>query len=85
MVTIHLDPSRLSLQEMANATRALRQHCAHCVERGVPAGQQHAEEITKFLAALADAIDQTRRPAERRQIEDALGIDHQTGEWDAGA
>lgn len=85
MVTIRLDPSRLSLEELQNVTRMLRERCADCIEGGVHAGETHRGEVTRFLHALADAIDQTRVPLEHREQERALGVDSRTGEWLAGA
>lgn len=88
MVTLHLDPSRLSLEELENVTRVLRTHCLGCIEAGVPAAAAHQDEIRRFLDLVADAIQAAGVPAERvarRTVERALGVDAETGEWDAGA
>jgi hypothetical protein len=85
MVTIHLDPSRLSLEELENVTRVLRGRCAECIERGVPAAARHSDEVNRFLDAVADAIEVARVPRERRAQERALAVDPDSGEWVAGA
>lgn len=85
MVTIHLDPSRLSTEELANVTRALRGRCVDCVERGVPEDCRHTEEVAQFLDELATAIEHAWLPRERREHARALGVDTVTGEWLPGA
>jgi hypothetical protein len=85
MVTIHLDPSRLSLEELANVTRALRERCAHCIERGVPENCRHTDEVDRFLGELAAAIELARLPREQREQNRALAVDADSGEWLAGA
>jgi hypothetical protein len=81
MVTIHLDPSRLSLEELDNVYRALRDRCADCIERNVPEQCQHPEEVNTFLDALASAIEYARRPLEQREQAIALGVDVDSGDW----
>ena len=63
MLKIHMDPNRLSVEELENISRALRGPCADCVERNVPGDCRHPEVIRHFLHAMADAIDgeRTRR------------------------
>jgi hypothetical protein len=85
MVHLHLDPSRLSLEELANATDALRYRCADCIEHNVPEECQHGPEVKHFLNALADALDHARLSMEQREYDRALGVDTDTGEWVAGA
>jgi hypothetical protein len=85
MVTIHLDPSRLSLEELANVSRVLRERCSHCIERGVPDGCRHTAEVDRFLDVLAAAIDAVREPLEHEQQVQALAVDPSSGEWVAGA
>lgn len=85
MVTIHLDPSRLSPDELANVTRALRDRCVDCVEQGVPEDQRHTEEVARFLDELATAIEHVWLPQEQREQARSLGVDPDSGEWLAGA
>jgi hypothetical protein len=85
MVHLHLDPSRLSLDELANATDALRDRCAECIEHNVPEECQHRPEVKQFLNALADALDHARLSMEQREHGRALAVDTDTGEWLAGA
>jgi hypothetical protein len=60
MLKIHMDPNRLSVEELENISRALRGPCADCIERSVPDGCQHPEIVRHFLHGLADAIDGER-------------------------
>jgi hypothetical protein len=85
MVTIHLDPSRLSLEELDNVSRALRERCGHCIERGVPDGCRHSAEVERFLDELAAAIDLVRGPLHKEEQVRALAVDPGSGEWEAGA
>jgi hypothetical protein len=85
MVTIHLDPSRLSLEELTNVSRALRERCSHCIERGVPDNCRHTAEVDRFLDELAAAIELARVPREKDAHDKALAVDPDSGEWMAGA
>lgn len=85
MLTVHMDTKRLSLEELQNISSALRGPCIECVERGVPECCKHADEVRRFLNALADAIDLDRERREKRERELALGVNPESGEWVAGA
>ena len=85
MVTIHLDPSRLSLEELSNVSRMLRDRCVDCIERGVPENCRHTEEVARFLDELAAAIELAKAPREQREHSAALGVDAASGEWLPGA
>ncbi len=85
MLTVRMDTSRLSLEELENISKALRGRCIECIERSVPECCRHTDEVRAFLAALADAIDVDRLRREQRDREVALGVDPDSGEWRAGA
>jgi hypothetical protein len=85
MLKVKMDTERLSVEELENISHALRGPCIDCVERGVPEGCRHADEVRHLLAAMADAIDFERGRRERRDQELALGVDPGSGEWLAGA
>jgi hypothetical protein len=85
MLRVRMDTSLLSLDELENISRALRESCLECVERGVPFGGRHGPTLRRLLDAMADAIDFERGLRERRAIEHALGVDPDSGEWLAGA
>lgn len=61
MLKIHMDPARLSTEELENISAALRGPCADCIERGVPEPCCHPETVRQFLHAMADAIDGERQ------------------------
>lgn len=85
MLKIRMETERLSLDELANISTALRTACAECIETGVAEACRHPEVIDQFLHALADAIDHDRLERERRDRNRALGVDPISGEWQAGA
>ncbi len=85
MIKIHMDPGRLSIEELQNISRALRSSCMDCVERSVPDCCRHSAEVRHFLNAMADAVDGVRVRREQRDNELALGVDSDSGEWVAGA
>jgi hypothetical protein len=85
MLRVRMDTDRLAVEELANISQALRTQCAACITNGVGAQHRHAEEIDRFLHALADAIDHDRMERERREREAALAVDPVTGESVAGA
>lgn len=85
MVKIELDTSRLSLEELSNVGRVLRERCEECIEGGVPAPCRHVEEVRSFLAALAAAVEREREAIEHRRHDEALAVDPVTGEAVAGA
>ncbi len=85
MIKIHMDPGRLSIEELQNISRALRGTCIDCVERSVPECCRHSDEVRHFLGAMADAVDSVRLRREQRDTELALGVDPDSGEWLAGA
>lgn len=85
MIKIHMDPGRLSIEELQNISRALRGACAECVERSVPDCCRHTEDVRHFLDAMADAVDSVRLRREQRDNALALGVDPHSGEWTAGA
>jgi hypothetical protein len=85
MVTIHLDPSRLSLEELTNVSRVLRERCSYCIERGVPENCRHSDEVERFLQELAAAIELAMKPMEHDAHGTALAVDPDSGEWVAGA
>ena len=85
MLKVRMETERLSVEELANISRVLRSGCARCIAEGVAEANQHTEEVTKFLHALADAIDHDRKERERKDRALALGVDPATGEWEAGA
>ncbi|MFP4624308.1 MAG: hypothetical protein ACOC3J_01615 [Gemmatimonadota bacterium] len=85
MLKVRMETERLSVEELANISHALRTGCAECIEKGVAEACRHPEEIERFLNALADAIDHDRLERERRDRSLALGVDPVSGEWDAGA
>lgn len=85
MLKIRMETERLSIDELANISTALRTGCAECIEKGVAEACRHPEVIEQFLNALADAIDHDRLERERRDRSLALGVDPVTGEWQAGA
>lgn len=67
MIKVHMSPERLSVEELANVSAALRGPCIECVERGVPDGCRHPDEVRHFLRAMADAIDGERQRRIRRE------------------
>lgn len=85
MLKVRMETERLSIDELANISKALRTGCADCIERNVLEQCRHPEELEAFLNALADAIDHDRLERERRDRALALGIDDTSGEWGAGA
>lgn len=85
MLKIRMETEKLSVEELANISTALRSSCAECIERGVAESCRHPEVINRFLNILADAIDHDRLERERKDRELALGVDPTTGEWHAGA
>ncbi len=85
MLTVRMDPGRLSLEELENISAALRGPCLGCVEASVPASCRHPDEVLRLLHAMADAIDFERDRREKRDRELALGVDPDSGEWVAGA
>jgi hypothetical protein len=85
MLKVHLDTSRLSVEELANVCRALRERCIDCVEAGVPGPCRHQAEVAAFLGEVAHAIDLERIARERHSAAMALGVEPDTGEWPAGA
>lgn len=85
MLKVRMETERLSIDELANISEALRTGCAECIEKGVAESCRHPEVIDQFLHALADAIDHDRLERERRDRNLALGVDPATGEWEAGA
>jgi hypothetical protein len=85
MLTIRMDPARLSLEELENISRALRGPCLDCIGHGVPDCCSHRDEVRALLLAMADAIDFERERRDRRDRELALGVDRDSGEWLAGA
>ena len=85
MLKVRMDTDRLSLDELANISHALRTGCASCIGQGVAEQCRHPEELDRFLTALADAIDHERLERERNDRAEALGVDPVSGEWGAGA
>lgn len=85
MIKVRMETERLSVEELANISSALRTGCADCIEKGVAESCRHPEEVQRFLHGLADAIDHDRLERERRDRSLALGVDPLSGEWDAGA
>lgn len=85
MLKVRMETERLSVDELANISTALRTRCADCIEQGIAEQCRHPEIIDHFLNALADAIDHDRLERERRDRALALGVDPATGEWRAGA
>ena len=85
MLKVRMETERLSIEELANISKALRTGCAECIEKGVAEACRHPEIIDQFLNALADAIDHDRLERERKDRSLALGVDPATGEWEAGA
>jgi hypothetical protein len=85
MLKVHMDTSRLSVEELANVCRALRERCIDCVEAGVPGPCRHQAEVAAFLGEVADALEVERTARERRSAALALGVEPDTGEWTAGA
>lgn len=84
MLKVRMETERLSIEELANISKALRTGCAECIEKGVAGSCRHPEVIDKFLNALADAVDHDRMERQRKDRELALGVDP-SGEWVAGA
>jgi hypothetical protein len=85
MLKVRMETERLSVEELANIAKVLRSGCSKCIMEGVAEANRHAEEVDRFLHALADAIDHDRIERERKDQALALGVDPATGEWDAGA
>lgn len=85
MLKVRMETERLSLDELANISRALRSGCVKCIEEGVAEQCRHTETLDRFLTALADAIDRDRLERERRDRALALGVDPVSGEWGPGA
>lgn len=85
MFRMRMETERLSLEELANISRALRSGCFACIEKRVPEPCRHPDEVRRFLEAVADAVDRDREERLRRERMRALAVDPETGEWGAGA
>jgi hypothetical protein len=85
MLTIRLEPDRLSTEELTNLAAVLHKRCAACVEADVPESCTHEQEVNVVLETIACAIDETLRTRVRMAHAEALGVDDTTGEWLAGS
>ena len=80
MLKIELDTSRLSLEELTNVSRVLREGCETCIEWGVPRPCQHVDEVRRFLDALAGAVERERHDRELKRHDQALAVNPRSGE-----
>ncbi|MEX0893282.1 MAG: hypothetical protein WEB88_14035 [Gemmatimonadota bacterium] len=85
MLTIRLDPGRLSTAELTNLGRALRQRCAACIEADVPGPCRHEADVRWVLDLVADAVEREAHQRQRRRAAESLAVDPASGEWGAGA